>query len=912
MKLGQKYVFKVIILVLLIVALPILSFQFVNHKTDQKQKVSNTIAIVNEDIGAEKEGKSLALGNDLSTILNKNSKYEWKVVGRGAAQNGLKSNNYVAVLYIPSDFSTKLMQYEENNTVETKFNYSIQDKLTTLEKEKVQREVERATGVANDKISALYWSYVSQDLQDVRSGFDGIVKKEIDFQTKMTSFYKTVSSDLSNEMDGQTKQLKSIKSGIKNYAENTNDSITSADQFQAELKEFIQQVNQFQEYQNTHEKIMQQNSNEQMKIVESGMLNQQSDLESINGVLSDQQTLIEDELSGFSNNIDESNQVLENLYLLRSKNNNFEVVMDTLTKLETSNIENQLKDIINKRNNLPNSDSPGSGDSQETISSLPEIKLNIQNEEDALDSVATKIKQVQKSIEAANQDGLPELSKASQNLQNIQSNLVNIKTNLQAIQEEQSAFNSAAQQLLVTAKNLEKENADLQYKLDQIVDGNESKLVDQIKKIETKILKQSVLNDSQKTALSSAFYTQIAADDSIQLLNYYEALNKFDGTLSSSLLNDKKLEAFKKEVKPQLEISKEETDLYQLLLDDLPSIKENIDNVKPTLMDNLKETNNLVSTHFEQISTDLNNVTDLTQTLQSQITETIHPPSLGNLSDINSLEGTHDMIRTTMKSVKSSIESIDSTQTSVIGNAQQILSNVNGVKKDAGILDNKLESNLLVTKKYKEDIFAVLPNTFIDGQRNTKIFDYLAAPINVENKSPIVEEVKKVPPLVLIIIILVCSLLIGYLVNEIKYPSLLMKSGIFIMLNLIVGLIISMYSLKMYALDGTKGIQWSIFTILLLMTCSAFILNVNIIGRFIGWIGSISLLLFFIAPLLALTVPDFNYRDPMTAMYMSIQYDMNPPIELAYFILVCLIILFMSISLATIKFRKGEGEVVEE
>lgn len=908
---GKKYVFKVLVLILLIVALPTLSFQFVNHKTSQDQEVSNTIAIINEDIGAKKEGKSLALGNELSTILNKNSNYEWKVIGRSAAQNGLKNNRYAAVLYIPSDFSKNLMQYEEKNTVATDFDYSIQDNLTALEKEKVQREVERATGVANDKVSALYWSYVSQDLQNVRLGFDGILNKEIDFQTKMTSFYKTISSDFSNTMNDQTKQLKLIQSGIQNYAENTNESITSADQFQTQLKDFTQQVQQFQEYQAAQEKILQQDSDKQLQIVKDDLFKQQSDVKTINELLNNQGTVIEKEFTGFSNNIGNSNRVLEDLYLLRSKNNNYEVVLDTLTQLENSNIEDQSRDIINQRNALPHSDPSDSGDDSKTISPLPELKLNIQNEKDALNSVATSITQVQKSIETANKDELPELAKASENLQTIQSNIETIQTNLEAIKGEQSTFYTSAQQLLVTAKNLEKENVNLQYQLDQLLDGNESNLIEQIQKIETKILKQAVLTDSQKAELRAVFNTPITTDDHDRLLNYYEALNQFDGTLSSSLLNEEKLETFKEKVKPKLEISKEETDLYQLLLNDLPSIQKKIDETKPSLLDNINKTNDSVTTHFEQISNDLNNMSDLTQNLQGQISETIHPPLTSNLEEGSSLEGVHDQIRTAMKSVEDSIQSIDESQSSVIGNAQRILSNVNGVKTDADVLDDKLGSNLLVTKKYKDDLFSVLPNTFVDGQRNTQVFDALAAPINVENKSPIVEEVKKVPPLVLIIIILVCSLLIGYLVNEIKYSSWLMKSTIFIILNLIVGLIISMFSLKMYDLDGTKGIQWSIFTVLLLMTGSAFILGTNIIGRFIGWIGSIMLLLFFIAPLLAITVPDFNYRDPMTTMYMSIQYDVHPPTELAYSILVCLIVVFMGISLATMKLKRSE-EVVEE
>ena len=47
-------------------------------------------------------------------------------MGRGTADNGLKSNQYEAIVYIPSDFSENVMSYDEQNPEKAEFSYQVQ------------------------------------------------------------------------------------------------------------------------------------------------------------------------------------------------------------------------------------------------------------------------------------------------------------------------------------------------------------------------------------------------------------------------------------------------------------------------------------------------------------------------------------------------------------------------------------------------------------------------------------------------------------------------------------------------------------------------------------------------------------------------------------------------------------------
>src|SRR5690606_34488666 len=103
------------------------------------------IAIVNEDLGQAKDEENVEMGKEVVSILAEDSPYEWKVMGRGAAVNGLKSNQYEAIVYIPSDFTESILSYDQQNPKKAEFAYQVQRQKTGSRKEKVLNEIQQAT-----------------------------------------------------------------------------------------------------------------------------------------------------------------------------------------------------------------------------------------------------------------------------------------------------------------------------------------------------------------------------------------------------------------------------------------------------------------------------------------------------------------------------------------------------------------------------------------------------------------------------------------------------------------------------------------------------------------------------------------------------------------------------------------------
>lgn len=65
------------------------------------------VAVVNNDQGAEFEGKSLTAGADLVDELKKSDDFNWEFVDRTAAEEGMANNKYYMTIMIPEDFSKK-------------------------------------------------------------------------------------------------------------------------------------------------------------------------------------------------------------------------------------------------------------------------------------------------------------------------------------------------------------------------------------------------------------------------------------------------------------------------------------------------------------------------------------------------------------------------------------------------------------------------------------------------------------------------------------------------------------------------------------------------------------------------------------------------------------------------------------
>ncbi|MFD3260504.1 YhgE/Pip family protein [Paenibacillus lentus] len=100
---------KVIIPILVVLFIPVLySGMFLTAFWDPYGKMNELpVAVVNQDNGAEYEGKSLQVGQDLVAELKKNDDFSWRFVTREEADKGMKNDEYYMTIVIPEDFSSK-------------------------------------------------------------------------------------------------------------------------------------------------------------------------------------------------------------------------------------------------------------------------------------------------------------------------------------------------------------------------------------------------------------------------------------------------------------------------------------------------------------------------------------------------------------------------------------------------------------------------------------------------------------------------------------------------------------------------------------------------------------------------------------------------------------------------------------
>ncbi|MEK5479318.1 YhgE/Pip domain-containing protein [Paenibacillus sp. FSL R5-0407] len=108
---------KVIIPIIVVLFIPVLySGMFLAAFWDPYGKMDEIpVAVVNQDTGAEYEGKSLQVGKELVDELKKGNDFSWRFVTREEAEKGMDSNEYYMTIVIPDNFSSQATTLMDEN-----------------------------------------------------------------------------------------------------------------------------------------------------------------------------------------------------------------------------------------------------------------------------------------------------------------------------------------------------------------------------------------------------------------------------------------------------------------------------------------------------------------------------------------------------------------------------------------------------------------------------------------------------------------------------------------------------------------------------------------------------------------------------------------------------------------------------
>lgn len=940
----QKSSIKIVSTMILILVMPVLFFHLIgDDPAKQKKNATRNIAVVNEDMGASESENTARFGQDVVAALSERPDYTWTVVNRSAAENGLKNRKYDAVLYIPSDFSKNVLSYDKDHPEKASIQFSIQDQLNAVNKEKVQRELENAQKKMNEQMSTLYWSFVSQEIGNVREEFEHIVGKEVEFQNTMYNFYKPNSNKLSDAVQQQKKQIEELKNAMADSQKQYKDGLSTTEEAKSQLKDFVKVVDQYQQYQDKQKDLLIKAQSTSKKQIQQG-LKQLAEIQNQNArSFSDQMGGLKTDINGVQSQLKTTDSAIQSVQKAREdaipdqsrgladlvKESQEELIrgyeaqylayiVDKITPLQE-----QLKASRNalleaeKPKEGPNEDSNNQGEDQKDSSD--DLKIDLEEETKELTAISTEINQVADEL-SGNEETTPTPKNGGENPDQT------VETKSTSVQSKEQ-LKALSLKLEEVKKNIEEKttthNAQLQGKV-ELLSKELKSLTDKIIRIETSnnknigdikesIIKQesSITRKLERIETTQSPLNQYTSkmdklrdfdtnsEDASELLKYsnelaqYEALlNSFFTQKNTSSLIDTKPD----EIQSILSIKKEETENWDILKNQMLTSNADVS----TFIDEMQKFSDgyaeYISTQQASMEQELNAISENADTVAEQMADQGDAVYTADLAGSSIVMSAQDSIGQEVLRLSENMSSLTDRQKGVADYTNNIEESVTTVQEKADTLNENWSKNVNSTKLVQQDLKGILGNTLDDQGNSNYVYNHLANPLKISGDVP-EEKTQTVPPVVILVIVMISSLLIGFFSSYYASAPMLVKGALFGILNLLVGLMISLFGLNIYKLADDQAIQWSIFTILLLVACSAFIRTAFLFGSIAGWMAATALIFFFVAPLIDLVMPNFHFINPVTDVYLSIQYGNGDNFGMGITGLMILTILFMVIPL---------------
>ena len=315
-----------------------------------------SVAVINEDSGAEIMNKKVNMGDELVKELKTNKDLGWKFVDRKKALEGVNSGKYYAYIEIPSNFSENLTSLVSKDIKKGTIIYTVNEKINAIAPKitnkgaiTIQNEVNQTVvktvsevvlkafkeaGIEIEK-QLPKLSTLENNLVEVQGKFkdiDKVVDTAVDATDKVSDIVKDIQNDMPLIKDTITNS-KNLSSDIKSFL---NDSKTGLSQLSPILK---------------------------------------NDLGLISEISSNAKNAVSDLIDAINKGSESAPQLIDNLSTklsdLASSTNTLTKFLEKLNKLVPGN---QLKSVIDSLNSI-------SAKLDTAVSSLQTIKNQVANGE---------------------------------------------------------------------------------------------------------------------------------------------------------------------------------------------------------------------------------------------------------------------------------------------------------------------------------------------------------------------------------------------------------------------------------------------------------------------------------------------------------------------------------------------------
>ncbi|WAT80022.1 type VII secretion protein EsaA [Bacillus safensis] len=943
----QKSSIKIISTMILILVLPVLFFHLIgDDPAKQKKNATRNIAVVNEDMGASESENTARFGQDVVAALSERPDYTWTVVNRSAAENGLKNRKYDAVLYIPSDFSKNVLSYDKDHPEKASIQFSIQDQLNAVNKEKVQRELENAQKKMNEQMSTLYWSFVSQEIGNVREEFEHIVGKEVEFQNTMYNFYKPNSNKLSDAVQQQKKQIEELKNAMADSQKQYKDGLSTTEEAKNQLKDFVKVVDQYQQYQDKQKDLLIKAQSTNQKQIQQG-LKQLADIQNQNArSFSDQMGGLKTDINGVQSQLKTTDSAIQSVQKSREEvipkqsTGLTELVIASQKELIKNYEDRYLEDYRNKISDLqtkllakrqelmdepePPADSDEDGQSDQDNENPEEIGINLDEETNELSQISTEMNDLADQLgeqetppstedgqegESGENPAQPDTSSKNSSQDDLKALSTRLDEVKKKIQEKAYAHND---ELKDKVSQMSKELETLTKKVEKLektilrLQDRYNVIPNEIKNQESSILSKVKELKRRNSPISNAFSDHLfekkfetKSTRTKKLMDYSNQLSQLELMITNVYQpsnNSSLYDAKEENIQSILSIKKEETENWDKLKNQMLTSNDDVS----TFIDEMQKFSDgyaeYITTQQASMEQELQTISESADNVAEQMADQGDSVYTADLAGSSIVVSAQDSIGQEVLRLSENMSSLTDRQKGVADYTNNIEESVTTVQEKADTLNENWSKNVSSTKLVQQDLKGILGNTLSDQGNSNYVYNHLANPLKISGDVP-EEKTQTVPPVVILVIVMISSLLIGFFSSYYASAPMLVKGALFGILNLLVGLMISLFGLNIYKLADDQAIQWSIFTILLLVACSAFIRTAFLFGSIAGWMAATALIFFFVAPLIDLVMPNFHFTNPVTDVYLSIQYGNGDTFGMGVTGLVILTVLFMVVPL---------------
>lgn len=188
-----------------------------------------SVAVVNEDVAVDYEGKKLDVGNEMVENLKTNDALDWHFVSPSEAKKGLKDRKYYMVMTVPRNFSENAATLMDDHPKEMNITYETNGSLNFIGEVISKSAVKEVKSEVSQNVTKAYTEAIFDQIGEVGEGF-------------------TEAADGAEELDEGTDKLadgnQEITKNLTKLADSTLTFSDGADTLNVGLKEYTNGVAQ--------------------------------------------------------------------------------------------------------------------------------------------------------------------------------------------------------------------------------------------------------------------------------------------------------------------------------------------------------------------------------------------------------------------------------------------------------------------------------------------------------------------------------------------------------------------------------------------------------------------------------------------------------------------------------------------